>query len=224
MKFSRFISTGAAGAAARLCKLMLVLAPPGHLPPSPFMLHALSLPSWQKSLLTSLYVVFHSLPRLVAGYNLWKLKTKVLAAEGHKGVPLDPALADLLQGLLKLDSRHRLSARDALASVYFSPRHGLEEEKVSVDDAGVLTFCGRRTSYAVCDCEQHTFRAGSAACLLCHSPSAHVFLNGISTTREKPECWESSIKPPPLCFVCCSSCCSFCTLHMLRGCAVRRVD
>ncbi|CAN0398237.1 unnamed protein product, partial [Hapterophycus canaliculatus] len=54
---------------------------------------------------------------------------KVIAAEGHKGVPLDPALADLLQGLLKLDSRHRLSARDALASAYFAPRPGLMEER-----------------------------------------------------------------------------------------------
>eukprot|EP00752_Nemacystus_decipiens_P004070 g3725.t1 len=55
---------------------------------------------------------------------------KVLAAEGHKGVPLDPDLAELLQGLLKLDSRHRLSARGALASAYFAPRPGLREETV----------------------------------------------------------------------------------------------
>lgn len=55
----------------------------------------------------------------------------MLAAEGHKGVPLDPDLADLLQGLLKLDSRHRLSARDALASAYFAPGPGLQEETVS---------------------------------------------------------------------------------------------
>eukprot|EP00903_Cladosiphon_okamuranus_P016857 g15545.t1 len=53
---------------------------------------------------------------------------KVLAAEGHKGVPLDPDLAELLQGLLKLDSRHRLSARDALASAYFTPRPGMQDE------------------------------------------------------------------------------------------------
>lgn len=69
--------------------------------------------------------------------HLWKQTTQVLAAEGHKGVPLDPALADLLQGLLKLDSRHRLSARDALASAYFTPRQGLEEETVSVDDCSI---------------------------------------------------------------------------------------
>lgn len=55
---------------------------------------------------------------------------KVLSAEGNKGVPLDPALGDLLQGLLKLDSRHRLSARDALASPYFAPRPGAAEERV----------------------------------------------------------------------------------------------
>lgn len=60
-------------------------------------------------------------------------KTKVLAAEGHKGVPLDPDLADLLQGLLKLDARHRLSARDALASPYFAPRPGVQDERVSDD-------------------------------------------------------------------------------------------
>lgn len=65
---------------------------------------------------------------------MWESTTKVLAAEGHKGVPLDPDLADLLQGLLKLDSRHRLSARDALASAYFTPRPGLLEERVSVHE------------------------------------------------------------------------------------------
>lgn len=70
---------------------------------------------------------------------------KVLAAEGHKGVPLDPALADLLQNLLKLDARHRLSARDALASPYFRPRPDLIDERVS---------------FRVCTCTV-TFFAGS---------------------------------------------------------------
>ncbi|CAM9464391.1 unnamed protein product [Sphacelaria rigidula] len=56
--------------------------------------------------------------------------SKVLSAEGNKGVPLDPELCDLLQGLLKLDSRHRLSARDALASPYFTPRPRAIDERV----------------------------------------------------------------------------------------------
>ena len=63
--------------------------------------------------------------------KFWTFFLQVLAAEGHKGVPLDPALAELLQGLLKLDARHRLSAREALASPYFAPRPGVQEERVS---------------------------------------------------------------------------------------------
>lgn len=63
--------------------------------------------------------------------KFYVFETKVLAAEGHKGTPLDPALADLLQKLLKLDARHRLSARDALASPYFRPRADLIDERVS---------------------------------------------------------------------------------------------
>lgn len=55
---------------------------------------------------------------------------KVLAAEGGKGVPLDGELSELLQGLLKLDPRHRISAREALASPYFARRVGAAEERV----------------------------------------------------------------------------------------------
>lgn len=58
-------------------------------------------------------------------------KKKVLSAEGSKGVPLDPELCELLQGLLKLDARHRIGARGALASPYFAPHPGAPEERVS---------------------------------------------------------------------------------------------
>lgn len=57
---------------------------------------------------------------------------KVLAAEGGKGVPLDGELSELLQGLLKLDPRHRISAREALANRYFAPRVGAAEERVRI--------------------------------------------------------------------------------------------
>lgn len=62
---------------------------------------------------------------------MYVFRCKVLSAEGNKGVPLDPELVNLLQGLLKLDARHRVSARDALASPYFASRPGEVEERVS---------------------------------------------------------------------------------------------
>lgn len=97
--------------------------------------HALrAFPSWQGSFCHVTVYCFSLNRGPCLRIQIVETKIKVLAAEGHKGVPLDPALADLLQGLLKLDSRHRLSARNALASAYFAPRQGLEEETVSVDD------------------------------------------------------------------------------------------
>lgn len=77
------------------------------------------------------HVVPRPLPAftLLLPYAAWIVQ--VLAAEGGKGVPLNPDLSNLLQGLLNLDPRHRVSARNALASPYFSPRPGAQEERVS---------------------------------------------------------------------------------------------
>lgn len=80
---------------------------------------------------------------------------KVLSAEGNKGVPLDPALGDLLQGLLKLDSRHRLSARDALANPYFAPRPEAAEERVRKypkGSIGAVVVLSRVVHF--CECAQ----------------------------------------------------------------------